>query len=135
MSGFHDPEGERFGIPTWPWRLAPRHLRTRRQLAEEDRRPGTESEGQVLRARGGSQGPLRAFLYDAESAVPKREPTPAQLEALKLARWQRSVNACERRGIDTSDMREVILQARADIATRRANRPDQRPDQGRERSR
>ncbi|WP_216916355.1 hypothetical protein [Nocardia noduli] len=131
MSRFLDPEGKRFGIPTWPWRLAPQHLRTRRQLANDGRRPASEREGQVLRARGGDRGPLRAYLYDAESAVPKREPTEAQLEALRLARWQRSVNAAERRGIDTADMREVILQARADIAARRANRPEQ----GRERNR
>ncbi|MGN2640520.1 RRQRL motif-containing zinc-binding protein [Nocardia takedensis] len=131
MSRFHDPEGKRFGIPTWPWRLAPQHLRTRRQLAAEGQRPGSEHEGQVLRARGGDRGPLRAFLYDTGSAVPKREPTPAQLEALRLARWQRSVNACERRGIDATDMREVILQARADIAARRADRPG--PERGPER--
>jgi len=135
MSRFLDPEGKRFGVPTWPWRLAPQHLRTRRQLAKEGRRPASEREGQVLRARGGDRGPLRAYLYDAESAVPKREPTEAQLEALRLARWQRSVNAAERRGIDTAEMREVILQARADIAARRANRRDQRPEQGRERNR
>ncbi|WP_052281255.1 RRQRL motif-containing zinc-binding protein [Nocardia vulneris] len=133
MSGFLDPDGARHGLPTWPWGLAPQHLRTRRQLAADGRRPGGESEGQVLRARGGSRGPLKAYLYDADSAVPKRVPSDAQLEALRLARWTRSVDACERRGIDASDMREVIEQARADIAAQRAARPT--PRSGRERSR
>ncbi|MBF6467034.1 hypothetical protein IU427_17865 [Nocardia beijingensis] len=118
-SRFHDPDGKRFGVPTWPWGLAPQHLRTRRQLAREGMSPGGEYEAQVLRARGGTRGPLTAHLYDAESAVPKRVPTAAQLEALQLARWQRSVQACERRGIDATDMREFIQQARADIAARR----------------
>ncbi|MBF6296812.1 hypothetical protein IU459_04540 [Nocardia amamiensis] len=132
-SRFHDPDGKRFGIPTWPWGLAPQHLRTRRQLAREGKSPSREYEAQVLRARGGSRGPLKAHLYDAENAVPKRVSSEAQLEALQLARWQRSVNACERRGIDATEMREFILQARADIAARRGSAGRNR--EGRERSR
>ncbi|WP_328435515.1 RRQRL motif-containing zinc-binding protein [Nocardia puris] len=136
MSRFLDPEGTRFGLPTWPWRMAPAHLRTRNQLAEKGLRPGGEYEAQVLRARGGSRGPMRAYLYDSESAVPKREPSPAQLEALRIARWTRSAEATERRGIDATDMRELIEQARRDLAARRAqrDRPTQER-QGRERSR
>ncbi|MGY2027257.1 hypothetical protein [Nocardia gipuzkoensis] len=133
MSRFHDPDGRRFGIPTWPWGLAPQHLRTRRQLAREGKSPRGEYEAQVLRARGGSRGPLKAHLYDAETAGPKRVSSQAQLEALQLARWQRSVNSCERRGIDATEMREFILQARADIAARR--RSAGRSREGRERSR
>ncbi|MBF6229487.1 hypothetical protein IU470_30900 [Nocardia abscessus] len=133
MSRFHDPDGKRFGVPTWPWGLAPQHMRTRRQLAREGKSPGGEYEAQVLRARGGSRGPLKAHLYDAESAVPKRVSSDAQLEALQLARWQRSVNACERRGIDATEMREFILQARAGIAARRRSAGHGR--EGRERSR
>ncbi|QIS13652.1 hypothetical protein [Nocardia arthritidis] len=131
MSGrFHDPEGKRFGIPTWPWGSAPGHLRTRRQLARDGQRPGGEYEGQVLRARGGSRGPLKAYLFDADSAVRKRVPSPAQLEALRLARWERSVRACERRGVEATELRECVLRARADIAARRGmGRP------GRERNR
>ncbi|MFI6364166.1 RRQRL motif-containing zinc-binding protein [Nocardia sp. NPDC050630] len=131
MSRFHDPDGERHGIPTWPWGFAPQHLRTRRQLARDGQRPGADYEGQVLRSRGGLRGPLKAYLYDAETAVPKRVPTAAQLEALELARMERSVRACERRGIDAADMREVIEQARADIAARRQSTRGQ----GRERTR
>ncbi|QLY33989.1 hypothetical protein [Nocardia huaxiensis] len=127
---FHDPAGERYGIPTYPWRAAPQHLRTKRQLAQENLRPVDEYEAQVL--RNSRYGLLRAYLYDSEAAVPKREPTPAQLESLRIARWVRSVDACERRGVDASDMRELIVQARADLAARRAT---QAPDRRAERSR
>lgn len=91
MSRFHDPEGQKYGIPTWPWGFAPPHLRTRRQLAREGQRPSGGAEAQVLRARGGSRGPLKAYLYDTETAEPKRVPTHAQLEALELARMERCV--------------------------------------------
>ncbi|WP_157106534.1 hypothetical protein [Nocardia arthritidis] len=135
-SRFHDPDGRRFGIPTWPWGLAPQHLRTRRQLAREGKSPSGEYEAQVLRARGGSRGPLKAHLYDAESAVPKRVSTEAQLEALQLARWTRSAMAAERRGVDATEMREFIAQARTDIAERRRGSGHSRSSrQGRERTR
>lgn len=131
---FHDPNGETYGIPTFAWRMAPAHLRTRRQLAQQNLRPGEEYQAQVLRSRGGGRGPLRAYLYDEAAAVPKQEPTQAQLESLRIARWVRSAQACERRGIDASDMRELIEKARADLAARRqAARPS--PEADRRRSR
>lgn len=135
MSRYLDPEGRRHGgVPTYPWRLAPSHLRTARQLQAEGKSPGGEWEAQVLRGRRG-RDPLKASLYDAEKAKPKREPSAAQLEALQIARWVRSSNAAERRGIDTSEMREVIEQAHQALAARRAerSRPDGRG--GRERTR
>ncbi|SBW21072.1 hypothetical protein FDG2_1887 [Candidatus Protofrankia californiensis] len=36
---FLDPAGERFGLPTFPWRMAPDNLHTRRQLAAMGLRP------------------------------------------------------------------------------------------------
>ncbi|GAA5105004.1 RRQRL motif-containing zinc-binding protein [Nocardia iowensis] len=132
MSGFLDPEGREYGIPTWPWRMAPQHLRTKRQLAQQDRRPGErEPQAQVMRSRRG-RPPMVARLYNAEKAVPKRESSEAQLAALQLARWTRSVAACERRGIDASDMRAVIEQTHADLAARRRTAIR---GQGRERTR
>jgi hypothetical protein len=119
---FHDPEGSRFGVPTYPWRQAPAHLRTRRQLAQENLRPGAEWEAQALRGRRGGRDPLKAYLYDADSAVPKRESTEAQLESLRIARSVRSADACERHGVDATDMRELIEQARTDLAARRRQR-------------
>ncbi|MEV0363970.1 RRQRL motif-containing zinc-binding protein [Nocardia fusca] len=136
MSKYLDPEGRRHGgVPTYPWRMAPAHLRTARQLRAEGKSPGGEWEAQVLRGRRG-RDPLKAYLYDAEKAKPKREPSAAQLEALQIARWVRSSQAAERRGIDTSEMREVIDQARQTLAARRAaqGRPEVERG-GRERTR
>lgn len=118
---FLDPEGKRYGIPTYPWRLAPQHLRTESQLAQDKQRPGGEAQAQVL---GTSRrfGRLQAYLFDEASAVPKRESSDAQLESLKIARWVRSAKACEDRGIDASDMRELIEKARADLAARRVQK-------------
>ncbi|WP_378736687.1 hypothetical protein [Nocardia brasiliensis] len=126
MSKFLDPDGERHGLPTWPWGLAPQHLRTWRQLDAENKRPVGEYEGQVRGA-----GWRQAYLYDSREVRPKRKPSAAQLESLKLARWTRSVDACERRGIDARDMREVIETARAQITAHRQSKRGQ----GRERSR
>ncbi|WP_458686400.1 hypothetical protein [Nocardia tengchongensis] len=128
---FHDPEGRRYGIPTFPWRMAPQHQRTERQLAQDKRQPGDEAQAQVL---GASRrfGRLQAYLYDEANAVPKQERSEAQLESLRIARWVRSANACERRGIDATDMRELITQARADLA---AGRQTARPSVERDRRR
>ncbi|MBF6065423.1 hypothetical protein IU500_34385 [Nocardia terpenica] len=125
-SRFLDPEGRRFGVPTWPWRLAPTHLRTWRQLDAAGRRPTGEWEAQI---RG--TGWRRAYLYDVQQTRPKREPSAAQLESLRIARWVRSVQACERRGIDAGEMRELIEQARTDLAARRAEREGPRRERSR----
>ncbi|WP_280471824.1 hypothetical protein [Nocardia cyriacigeorgica] len=136
MSRFLDPEGRRHGgVPTYPWGLAPQHLRTFRQLRAQGKRPGGEWEAQVLRGRRGGREPLRAFLYDPEQAKPVREPSEAQLEALRIARWTRSADAAERRGIDATDMREVIEQARRNLAARRAGRGRSARSRGTERTR
>lgn len=54
-----DPAGTRHGIPTFPWRLAPDGLATRRQLRALDLRPGGQDiAGQVLRlAFGAARSP------------------------------------------------------------------------------
>ncbi|MFF0633486.1 hypothetical protein ACFYTS_13405 [Nocardia sp. NPDC004151] len=128
---FHDPEGTRYGLPTYPWRSAPTHLRTKRQLAQQNQRPGDEYQAQMLGK--GRYGQLQAYLYDQTQAVPKREPSAAQLESLRIARWVRSANACERRGIDATDMRELISKARADLAARRPSRSGVESDRRRSR--
>lgn len=134
MSKHWDPEGRRHGgLPTYPWGAAPPNLRTRRQLARDGRRPGDEYEAQMLRSRRG-RDPLRAHLFDAEKSQPKREPTEAQLEALQIARWTRSASAAERRGVDATDMRELIAQTRQDLAQRHRDRTST-PRPGRERTR
>ncbi|MGK5559191.1 RRQRL motif-containing zinc-binding protein [Actinomadura kijaniata] len=99
---FFDPVGERYGIPTYPWQMAPAHLRTRRQLAAAGLRPGGQPVvAQVLwrsrryRAPGGIRA---AYLYDARRALPKRTPTPAQRAA--LAKALRARRVCPRCGLD-----------------------------------
>ncbi|NVI91399.1 RRQRL motif-containing zinc-binding protein [Actinomadura sp. BRA 177] len=86
---FFDPTGARYGIPTWPWRMAPGHLRTRRQLAAEGLRPGgQEIAGQVLwnsRRYNAPGGVRAAYLYDVRFALPKRVPSERQRIALGKA--------------------------------------------------
>ena len=88
---FWDPAGERFGLPTWPWRMAPDGLATRRQLAAAGLRPaGQPPAGQVCwtsRRRSPGRRPRTRFalLYRVELAAARREPTLAQLVALAKA--------------------------------------------------
>lgn len=86
---FYDPDGDRYGTPTYPWGMAPSHLLTRRQLTARGLRPGGEPVvAQILwrsrryRAPGGIRA---AYLYDSRHAMPKRTATPAQLEAIAKA--------------------------------------------------
>ena len=37
---FYDPDGRRYGIPTYPYHWAPKHLYTARQLRARGLRPG-----------------------------------------------------------------------------------------------
>ncbi|MFE9927409.1 RRQRL motif-containing zinc-binding protein [Streptomyces sp. NPDC005533] len=80
-----DPEGTRFGIPTYPWRLAPDGMATRRQLRAEGLRPGGQPiAAQLLRPRF-RRGPLVAYLYRIELAKPVRPMTSRKWGALALA--------------------------------------------------
>src|SRR4029077_19596669 len=76
---FYDPDGRRYGIPTYPYRWAPKHLYTTRQLRAQGLRPGGQSPAaQILWRRG-----LRvAYLYRADLALPRRQATPAQHAAI-----------------------------------------------------
>ncbi|MEU7601490.1 RRQRL motif-containing zinc-binding protein [Streptomyces sp. NPDC040724] len=84
-----DPAGRVHGLPTFPWRLAPDGLATRRQLRALGLRPGgQEIAGQVLRPRF-RRGPLTAFLYRVDRAKPVRPMTPAKTAALAKANTAR----------------------------------------------
>jgi rRNA maturation protein Nop10 len=86
-----DPTGERFGIPTYPWRYAPDDLATRRQLRIRGLRPGGQDiAAQILRPRRRRE-PLTAYLYRVDLARPVRPMTPARWAALAKA------NAARRR--------------------------------------
>ncbi|MFE1771195.1 RRQRL motif-containing zinc-binding protein [Streptomyces sp. NPDC059008] len=80
-----DPTGERFGIPTYPWKLAPDGYATRRQLRARGLRPGGQGvAAQLLRPRRRRE-PLTAYLYRTDQAKPVRPMTPAKRAALAKA--------------------------------------------------
>ncbi|MDT0445959.1 RRQRL motif-containing zinc-binding protein [Streptomyces johnsoniae] len=91
-----DPDGARHGIPTYPWRLAPEGLATRRQLRARGLRPGgQEPVAQVMRLRRRGHGALIAYLYRIDRAMPVRPMTPARWSALDCAmRARRTCPAC-----------------------------------------
>ncbi|SCG80627.1 hypothetical protein GA0070609_6550 [Micromonospora echinaurantiaca] len=79
---FYDPTGERFGLPTYPFKFAPDGLLTRRQLRDRQLRPGgQEPAAQILWRRGKRV----AYLFRLDLAVPKRTATPAQRAAIDTA--------------------------------------------------
>jgi hypothetical protein len=89
---FYDPDGRRYGIPTYPFHWAPRDLYTARQLRARGLRPGGQAPiAQILWRRG-----LRvAYLYRADLALPKRQATPAQRTAIaKALRSRRTCPTC-----------------------------------------
>ena len=92
---FWDPDGIKFGIPTYPWRLAPDGLATRRQLRKQGLRPGgQEIAAQMLRSRRRRE-PLTAYLYRVDRAKPVRPMTPGKWAALaKANRARRTCPAC-----------------------------------------
>jgi hypothetical protein len=88
---FLDPDGTRHGIPTYPFRLAPEGLATRRQLRTAGLRPGGQDiAAQILwfshRYRRKGHPPIRcAYLYRIDRALPVRPMTPARWAALAKA--------------------------------------------------
>lgn len=81
---FYDPDGQHHGLPTYPYRYAPAHLATTRQLRVAGLRPGGQAiTGQILWRR---RGRLRvAYLYDITKAKAKRTATPQQRIAIERA--------------------------------------------------
>ncbi|MFG2148640.1 RRQRL motif-containing zinc-binding protein [Streptomyces sp. NPDC048696] len=82
-----DPDGARFGVPTFPWRYAPDGLATRRQLRSQGLRPGGQPiVAQVMRcSRRRPGGVSVAYLYRVELALPVRVMTSRKWGALALA--------------------------------------------------
>ncbi|MEU7063265.1 RRQRL motif-containing zinc-binding protein [Streptomyces sp. NPDC046161] len=104
MAGrFYDPAGERYGIPTYPWRMAPEEYATHRQLRARGLRPGGQGvAAQVLwysrRYWRPGKSPTRvAYLYRLDRAKPVRPMTPAKWAALAKANAaQRVCPECRR---------------------------------------
>lgn len=83
----YDPSGARYGVPTYPWRLAPDGLATRRQLRARGLRPGGQNiAAQVMRRNRRRRGGVQvAFLYELDRAKKVRPMTPGKWAALAKA--------------------------------------------------
>ncbi|MEV0036589.1 RRQRL motif-containing zinc-binding protein [Streptomyces sp. NPDC050804] len=88
---FWDPDGTRYGIPTFPWKLAPDGYATRRQLRADGLRPGGQDAIQIMwysnrRRPSGAPPVIRvAYLYRRDLALPVRPMTSARAVALGKA--------------------------------------------------
>lgn len=91
---FWDPDGSRYGIPTYWWRGAPHGYATRRQLRAAGLRPaGQPVAAQILWT--GLGGTRVAYLYRLDLAKPKRAATSAQLAAVARAlQARRTCSTC-----------------------------------------
>ncbi|WP_329307846.1 hypothetical protein OG322_41435 (plasmid) [Streptomyces sp. NBC_01260] len=98
---FFDPEGKEFGIPTFPRKLAPEGLATRRQLRSKGLRPnGQPVIAQILWL--GRRDPLTrvrpvraAYLYRLDLAAPVRPMTPGRARAVAaMMRARRTCPLC-----------------------------------------
>lgn len=87
LGGCYDPTGATHGIPTYPWRLAPDGLATRRQLRARGLRPGGQPiAAQVMRrSRRRKDEVLVGYLYRIDRALPVRPMTPGRAAALATA--------------------------------------------------
>ncbi|MFF8369255.1 RRQRL motif-containing zinc-binding protein [Streptomyces lydicus] len=97
---FWDPDGAKYGIPTYPYRLAPDGLATRRQLRAAGLRPGGQPvAAQILWRSRRTRGGIRAaYLYRVGLALPVRPMTPAKWRAVAAALAARRV--CPACGLD-----------------------------------
>ncbi|WP_156511459.1 hypothetical protein [Nocardia nova] len=82
----------------YPWRLAPAHLKTRRQLRAAGLQPNRQPVAALMIGRRRGRR-LVAHLFDIGKAAPKKPPTPAQLAAAANAVREHQARAAERRGI------------------------------------
>ncbi|GAA4209931.1 RRQRL motif-containing zinc-binding protein [Actinocatenispora rupis] len=81
---FYDPDGDRFGLPTYPYRMAPKGLLTVRQLRARGLRPGGQPiAAQILWQHRNER--RVAYLYEETHALPKRTATAAQWTAIGKA--------------------------------------------------
>ena len=91
---FSDPDGERYGLPTYPFHYAPAGLLTIRQLRAKGLRPGGQDIAAQILWRHRRQRRV-AYLYRADYSKPKRQATPAQLAAIaKALRARRICPTC-----------------------------------------
>jgi hypothetical protein len=102
-----DPTGERYGIPTYPWRCAPDGLATRRQLRSQGLRPGGQGvAAQILRPRRRGV-PLTAYLYRVNLARPVRPMSEAMWRAHEA--MMRTRRRCPECGTDAGYVIPTLL--------------------------
>lgn len=99
-----DPDGSRFGVPTYYWGTAPEELgKTERQLAAMNPplRPGDKKDvaGQIVRPRRGRE-PLTGYLYRVEDAVPKVPCHPGRAAGLAKGRRSQQIEAMRSHGVE-----------------------------------
>lgn len=95
----YDPTGATWGVPTYPWRLAPDGMATRRQLRAKGLRPGGQPvAAQIMRrSRRRKTGCAVAYLYRVDLAKPVRPMTAAKWAALAKAMLaRRTCPVCRR---------------------------------------
>ena len=91
---FYDPDGSRYGLPTYPYHWAPAGLLTARQLRAKGLRPGGQDITAQILWRHRRQRRV-AYLYREALALPKRQASPAQLAAIaKALRARRTCLTC-----------------------------------------
>ncbi|MGW1038701.1 RRQRL motif-containing zinc-binding protein [Streptomyces sp. NPDC002547] len=78
-------------LPTYRWRLAPDGYATRRQLRARGLRPGGQQVAAQLERPRRRRGPLVAYLYRVDLALPVRPMTPARWAALAKANAARRI--------------------------------------------
>lgn len=92
---FYDPDGNRFGLPTYPYRWAPTHLVTVRQLRAKGLRPGGQPIAAQILWRHKKNRRV-AYLYDITHAKAKRTASPAQMQAIaKALTARRTCSTCQ----------------------------------------
>ncbi|MCD0482039.1 hypothetical protein LO771_06315 [Streptacidiphilus sp. ASG 303] len=84
-------------MPTYPWRMAPAGLATRRQLRAAGLRPGGQPVCAQILWQSRRRGVRAAYLYRIDRARPVRPMTPARAAALAAAmRARRTCPICGR---------------------------------------
>ncbi|MPY63702.1 RRQRL motif-containing zinc-binding protein [Streptomyces spongiae] len=92
----YDPTGARYGIPTYPWHMAPDGLFTRRQLRAKGLRPGGQPIAAQVMRYNRHHGFRVAYFYREDLAKPVRPMTSRKWGALALAMLaRRTCPRCE----------------------------------------
>jgi hypothetical protein len=100
-----DPDGDRYGIPTFCWGLAPPGLATHRQLRAMKLRPGGRAPVAQIMWHGVG-GDRFALLYAIATAKPKRTATARQMAALDKA------NAARRTCPECGHIKQYVIPGR-----------------------